>query len=75
MKKKLIKIGSKYPPFIIAEMSANHGGSLNKALKIIDMAADSGASAVKIQTYTADEMTINSTKGGFYIKDKKNIHL
>lgn len=73
MKKKKIKIGSKYPPFIIAEMSANHGGSLKKALKIIDMAAESGASAVKIQTYTADEMTLNSTKGGFYIKDKKNI--
>ena len=73
MKKNKINIGINHQPFIIAEMSANHSNSLKNALKLIDKAAYSGASAVKIQTFTADEMTINSSKKSFYINDKKNL--
>ena len=53
------KIGPEYPPYIIAEISANHNGSLEKALESIRAAHKCGASAVKIQTYTADTMTID----------------
>lgn len=55
-------------PFIIAEMSANHGGSLDKALQIVRRAAEAGADCVKIQTYTADSMTIDCDNEYFRIK-------
>ncbi|MGG5171231.1 pseudaminic acid synthase [Pseudarthrobacter sp. J1738] len=61
------KIGSTEKPFIIAEMSGNHNGSLQRALDIVDMVADSGAQAVKLQTYTADTITIDSNKPQFQI--------
>lgn len=62
-------IGPEYPPYIIAEMSANHNGSLEQALKIIDEAKKAGADAIKIQTYRADTITLNCDLEDFQIKD------
>ena len=54
-------------PFIIAEISANHNGSLSRCLKLISNAKKNGADAVKIQTYTPNAMTIKSSRREFYI--------
>lgn len=64
-----VKIGEGQPPYIIAELSANHSGSIDVAKQSIKSAKDSGASAVKIQSYTADTMTIESDKPDFLISD------
>lgn len=61
------KIGSSERPFIIAEVSGNHNGDLQRALDIVDMVAASGAQAVKLQTYTADTITIDSHNPEFTI--------
>ena len=61
-------IGKNYKPYIIAELSANHGGSLNRAKETIKSAKLAGANAIKIQSYTPDTMTINSNKKDFKIK-------
>ena len=61
------KISTDYPPYIVAELSANHNGDLDLAKKIIKMTKDCGADAVKIQTYTADTMTIDSDRDDFQI--------
>jgi N-acetylneuraminate synthase len=61
-------IGPDHPPFIIAEMSANHNGSLERAFKTIDEAKRCGADAIKIQTYTANTMTIDCDLPDFIIK-------
>lgn len=55
--------------YIIAEMSANHAGSLDNALKIVRLAKKAGANCLKVQTYTADTMTIDSERDCFHIKD------
>lgn len=61
------RIGPNHPPFVVAELSANHNGSLEKALGIVEAAARAGAHAVKLQTYTADTMTLDSNGGDFLI--------
>jgi pseudaminic acid synthase len=66
-------IGPNHPPFIIAEMSGNHNHSLERALEIVEAAAKAGAHALKIQTYTADTMTLNLAKKDFMIDDKDSL--
>lgn len=66
-------IGNAQRPFIIAELSGNHNQSLERALALIDAAADAGADAVKLQTYTADTMTLNLNHGDFSITDKNSL--
>lgn len=61
------KIGDGYPCYVIAEMSANHAGDINRAIEIIKAAKESGADCIKIQTYTPDTMTIDCTNEYFQI--------
>lgn len=68
-----IRIGQNNPPFIIAEMSGNHNQSLDRALQIVDAAADAGAHAIKLQTYTADTMTLNIDRAEFKINDPSSL--
>ncbi len=62
-----IKVGDGHKTFIIAEMSGNHGGDINKALEIIRAAKEVGADAVKLQTYRADTITLNSMNPDFLL--------
>jgi pseudaminic acid synthase len=62
-------VGPGHAPFVIAEMSGNHNQSLDRALQIVEAAARSGAHALKLQTYTADTMTLDSDAKGFRIDD------
>lgn len=66
------KIGSGNPVFVIAEMSGNHNQDFNRAVEIIKSAADAGADAVKLQTYTPDTMTIDCKKEYFMVAGKDN---
>lgn len=61
-------IGAEFPPYVIAELSANHNGSLETALKIIEEAKRCGADAIKLQTYSADTITLNSQNDEFMIR-------
>lgn len=60
-------------PFIVAEMSGNHNQSLNRALKIVEEAAKAGVCAIKLQTYTADTMTLNVNQDDFIINDPSSL--
>ncbi|MGI9316082.1 MAG: pseudaminic acid synthase [bacterium] len=66
-------IGQAYLPFIIAEMSGNHNQSLERALEIVEVAAKTGAHAIKLQTYTADTMTIDLDEREFHISDPDSL--
>ena len=66
-------IGLQQKPFIIAEMSGNHNQSLDRALAIVDAAAEAGAHAIKLQTYTADTMTLNIDHSDFKINDPNSL--
>jgi len=61
------KIGPDFPPYIIAELSANHNGDINRAFEILEMAKRCGADAIKLQTYTQDTLTIDCDKPDFKI--------
>jgi pseudaminic acid synthase len=63
------KISENYPPYVIAELSANHNGNIDNAFKIIDAAKAAGADAVKLQTYRPDTITIDHNSPDFIIED------
>jgi pseudaminic acid synthase len=65
-----VSVGEGSPPFIIAELSGNHNGSLDRAIRLVEAAADAGAHAVKLQTYTADTLTIDVNSADFLVSGK-----
>jgi N-acetylneuraminate synthase len=66
-------IGVGHPPFVIAEMSGNHDQSIDRALAIVEAAAKAGAHALKLQTYTAETMTLDLAEGDFRINDPNSL--
>ena len=66
-------IGKGSPPYIIAELSGNHNQSLDRAMEIVNAGAEAGVHAIKLQTYTADSMTLDCTGSGFDILDEENL--
>ena len=65
-----VKVGGNSPCYVIAEMSANHGGSIDEALRMIHAAKDMRADAVKLQTYRADTITLNCNNTDFRLPTK-----
>ncbi len=77
-KKSAIRIGDNYisrqhAPYIVAEMSGNHNQSIDRAMKIVEAAAQSGVHALKLQTYTADTITLDINEGKFFINDPESL--
>ena len=68
-----IKIGQNKIPKLISEISGNHGGNLSNAIKLIKLAAKNGTDLIKLQTYDPNNLTLNSNRSDFVIKDKKNL--
>nr|WP_276921521.1 N-acetylneuraminate synthase family protein [Frischella perrara] len=72
------KIGRNFPPYIIAELSANHNGEIQRAFEIMLAAKKAGADAIKLQTYTADTITLDCNSEEFQIHgglwDGKNLY-
>ncbi len=66
-------VGDGHPPMVVAELSGNHNKSIQKALDIIDLAADAGAHAIKLQTYTADSITIDCSHAEFSVNDPNSL--
>ncbi len=66
-------VGAGAAPLVIAEMSGNHNQSLERALAIVEAAAAAGAHALKLQTYTADTMTLDLRDGEFTVRDEKSL--
>lgn len=66
------RVGASEPPFIVAELSANHAGSLETALDIVEAAADHGAHAIKLQTFTPETLSIDSSRPEFFIDDPES---
>ncbi|WP_028065372.1 pseudaminic acid synthase [Solirubrobacter soli] len=66
------EVGPEHPPLIIAELSANHNGSLERALAVVDAVAEAGAQVLKLQTYTADTITLDSDRPEFLIDNPKS---
>ena len=67
------KISINHPPFIIAKISANHNNSIKRTLRLVKEAKKAGADAIKLQTYKAESLTLNSHKSEFVINDKKSL--
>ncbi|OWA36195.1 pseudaminic acid synthase [Saccharibacillus sp. O16] len=67
------EISRQSPPFIIAEMSGNHNQSLERAMKIVEEAALAGVDAIKLQTYTAETMTLDVDREDFFIKEENSL--
>lgn len=67
------KIGPNHPPFVVAEISGNHNGSLERALQLVDAAKEAGVHAIKLQTYTPDTITLDIKEGEFLISDPKSL--
>jgi N-acetylneuraminate synthase len=67
------KIGTETSPFVVAEMSGNHNQSIERALAIVDAAAATGVHALKLQTYTADTITLDVHEGEFFISDEQSL--